>query len=71
MGNVTKHFQWIILGGSEAFDLIKILYKNYKEEINGRYFLETDVKYFEKLDEPHNDLLFLSERMKIPKSQNL
>ena len=31
------------------------------------HFLEVDVKYLEKLDELHNDLPFLTERMKIEK----
>ena len=37
------------------------------EESNERYFLEVDVQYIEKLHELHNDLPFLSERIKIEK----
>ena len=39
--------------------------KNYNEGCDEGYFLEADVQYLEKLDEPHNDLPFLHERMKI------
>ena len=41
--------------------------KNCNEESNERYFLEVDVQYIEKLHELHNDLPFLSERIKIEK----
>ena len=35
------------------------------------YFLEVDVEYLEQLHELHNDLTYLSERMKIEKSKSL
>ena len=38
--------------------------KNYNEGCDEGYFLEADVQYLEKLDEPHNDLPFLPVRMK-------
>ena len=41
--------------------------KNCNEESNERYFLEVDVQYIEKLHKLHNDLPFLSERIKIEK----
>ena len=41
--------------------------KNYNEESDEGYFLEVDVQYLEKLHDLRNDLLFLSERMKIEK----
>ena len=41
--------------------------KNYNDESGERYFLRVDVQYPEKLHELHNDLPFLSERMKIEK----
>ena len=41
--------------------------KNYNEESDEGYFLEVDVQYLKKLDELHNDLLFLPDRMKIEK----
>ena len=37
--------------------------KNYNEESDEGYFLEVDVQYPEKLQEPHNDLPFLPERI--------
>ena len=45
--------------------------KNYNEEIDEVYFLEVDVQYPEKLHELHNDLPFLSGRMKIEKVEKL
>ena len=42
--------------------------KNCNEESNERYFFEVDVQYIEKLHELHNDLPFLSERIKIEKA---
>ena len=41
--------------------------KNHNEESDKGYFLEVDVQYLEKLHELHNDLPFLSERIKIEK----
>ena len=41
--------------------------KNYNEESDEGYFLKVDVHYIEKLQNFHNDLPFLSERMKIEK----
>ena len=41
--------------------------KNYNEESDEGYFLKVDVHYIEKLQDFHNDLPFLSERMKIEK----
>ena len=37
--------------------------KNYNEENEGGHVLEADVQYLEKLNEIHNDLPFLLERM--------
>ena len=45
--------------------------KNYYEESDERYFLKTDVQYFEKLHELNNDLPFLPERMKIERVEKL
>ena len=50
---------------------MKILSKNFTEESDERYFLEVDAQYLENLHELHNDLPFLSERMKIEKVENL
>ena len=41
--------------------------KNYNEESHEGYFLEFDVLYPEKLQDLHNDLPFLPERMTIEK----
>ena len=57
MSNVIK-----VLGGSKIHhDLVKILKKIV-------IFLETDIQYPEKLNDLHNDLPFLPERMKIEKT---
>ena len=50
---------------------MKILFKNYDEESDKRYFIKVDVQYTEKLYELHNDLTFLSERMKTEKVEKL
>ena len=42
-------------------------FKNYNEESDEGYFLEVDVQHAENLQNLHNDLLFLPERMKIEK----
>ena len=42
--------------------------KKYNEESDEGYFFEVDVQYLENLHAFHNDLPFLSERMKIKKS---
>ena len=45
--------------------------KNYHEESDGKYFLEVDAQYLEHLHNLHNDLPFLSERMKAGKVKKL
>ena len=45
--------------------------ESYNKESAEGYFLEVDIQYPEKLHELHNDLPFLSERMKINKHENL
>ena len=45
--------------------------KNYNEESDEGYFLEIGVEYPEKLNDLHNDLPFLPERMKIEKVEKL
>ena len=45
--------------------------KNYNEESDEEYFLEVDVQYPENVNELHNDLPFLPERMKIEKVKKL
>ena len=45
---------------------MKVLQKNYNEEIDKEYFHQVGVQYREKLYDyknyPHNDLLFLPEK---------
>ena len=45
--------------------------KDYNKESDEGYFLEVDVQYLKKLDELHNDLPFLLEKMKIRKTGTL
>ena len=45
--------------------------KNSDEESDEGYFFEIDVQYLEKLLELHNDIPFLTERMKIGKVAKL
>ena len=63
----VNNFEWIKDTSQFNEDFIK----NYNEESDEGYFLEADVKYFEKLHELHNDLPFLPERMKIVKVEKL
>ena len=45
--------------------------ENYNEDSDEEYFLELDVQYPENLLNFHNDLSFLTERMKIENVENL
>ena len=45
--------------------------KNYNEENDEEYFLEIEVQHLKKLHEIHNDLPFLSERMKVKEVEKL
>ena len=45
--------------------------KNCYEESDEGYFLEVDVQYFEKLHDLHNDLTFLTERVKTEKFEEI
>ena len=45
--------------------------KNYNEERGEGYFLKVDLQYAEKINEPHNDLPFLPEIMKIEEVEKL
>ena len=62
-----NNFQWI----KDNYQFNEDLIKNYNEESDEGYFLEVDLQYLEKLHELHNDLLFLTERMKIEKVEKL
>ena len=57
----VNYFEWIKNTSQFNEDFMKI----YNEENNEGYFFEIDVQYPEKLHEVHNDLSFLSRRMKI------
>ena len=59
----VNNCQWI----KETSQYNEDFTKNYSEESDEGYFLEVDVQYIETLHELHDDLLFLSERMKIEK----
>ena len=63
----VNNFQWIKDTSKLKVDFIR----NYNKESDERYFLEVDVQYVEKLHEVHNDLPFLTERMKIKKIEKL
>ena len=58
-----NNFEWIKDTSQFNEDFIE----NYNEEGDGGYFFEVDIKYLEKLHEPHNDSPFLPEIMKIEK----
>ena len=45
--------------------------RNYSDDSNKGYFIEADVHYPKNLHNMHNDLLFLSERMKIEKTEKI
>ena len=59
----VNKFEWIEDSSQFNEDIIK----HYNEKSDEGYFLEVDVQYPEKLHEPHNDLPFLLERMKLGK----
>ena len=57
----VNSFEWIKYTSQFNGDFIK----SYNKESNEGYFLEVHVQCLEKLHGFHNDLPFLSERMKI------
>ena len=63
----VNNFEWIKNTSQFNEDFMK----NYNEESDKAYFLKVDIQYPEKVHELHNDLLFLSERMKIEKDEKL
>ena len=63
----VSKFEWI--EGTAQFN--EEFIKNYNEESDKGNFLEVDIQYLEKLHKLHNDLPFLSERMKIEKVKKL
>ena len=46
------------------------LLKNYNETSDEGYFLQNDVQYPQKMHDLHNDLPYLTERMKIEKFES-
>ena len=54
-------FEWI----KDTSQFNEDFMKNYNEESNKGYFLKVDVQNLKKLNDLHNDLPYLSERMKI------
>ena len=63
----VNNFEWLKDTSQFNEDFIK----NYNEKSDGRYFVEVDVQYTEKLYELYNDLPFLPKRMKIEKVEKL
>ena len=63
MGYVTKP--------SSKWRFNEDLIKNSNEKSHERYFLEVDVQYPEILQDVHNDLPFLTEKIKIEKFEKL
>ena len=60
-------FKWV----EETSPFNEDFIKNYNEDSDTRYFIETDFQYPENLHYLYNDLPFLSERMKIEKIEEL
>ena len=60
-------FEWIKYTSQFNEDFIK----GYNEESDEGYFPEVDVQYPKKLQELHNDLSFLPEKIKIEKFEKL
>ena len=60
-------FKWI--GNTSQFS--KDFIENYNEDSDEGYFRRIDVHFPEKLQDFHNDLLFLPEKMKIEKVEKL
>ena len=57
----VNKFEWI----EDTFKFNENFVKNYNGENDGEFFLEVDIQCSEKLQAFHNDLPFLTERMKI------
>ena len=57
--------------GEETSQFNEDFKKNYNEENDEGYFLQADVQYLENFHNLHNNLPFLTERMKTENSTNL
>ena len=64
---LVNKFRWI--GNTSQFNWD--FKKDYKEESDEEYFRQVDAEYPKKIQELHNDLPFLPEKMKIEKSEKL
>ena len=63
----VKNFEWI----EDSSQFNKDFVKDYNEESDKRYSIKVDVQYTKKVQEIHNDLLFLWENRKIEKEEKL
>ena len=63
----VNNFEWI----KDTSQFNEDFSKNYNEESDEGYILDTDVQYLEKVHEIHNDLPFLPEKMKTEKVEKL
>ena len=63
----VNSFGWI----KDTFQFNEVFVKNYTDENGEGYFLEVDVQHLESFHELHNDLPFLTERMKLKKLKSL
>ena len=64
-----KNYLLIDLNGMKHLNLLKIHQQS--KNTNIRYILEVDMKYSEQSMLSHNDILFLSEKMKIKDQKKL
>ena len=63
----VNNFEWT----KYTFQFHEDFIKNYNEESDKGYFFEVDVQYLQKLNNLHNDLTFLPERVKIEKVEKV
>ena len=72
MGNVSKiACKWFFDGKKNTSKFTEVFIKNYDEDSNKGYILEVDVKYPKNLHGLHDNLPFLTKRMKIGKCKKL
>ena len=74
VGNVAKAFGKQVWMDRKHFYTSQFNWdftKDYKEESDEEYFRQVDAEYPKKIQELHNDLPFLPEKMKIEKSEKL
>ena len=60
-------FKWV----EDLYEFNEYFIKSDNEKSNEGNFLEVEIKYPEKLHEPHNDLLFLPKIRKVDKVKRL